>query len=143
MNTEDQGIRDAFNRDRFAKHTGIELVDFGKGWAKTRLVIRKEHHNIVDSVQGGAIYTLADFAFEVASNSHGDIAMGIETHISFFKSVTEGTMIAIAKEVSFHPKLAHYTVDVTLEGSTELIAKFDGTVYRKKRPLLQDTGDRL
>jgi acyl-CoA thioesterase len=137
VNNEFQTIRDCFEKDRYAKLTGIELVDFGKGWAQAKLVIQQKHLNIVDTVQGGVIYTLADFAFEVASNSYGDIAMGIETHLSFFKAVASGTLVATAKEVSFHPKLAHYTVEVVAEGDDEVIAKFDGTVYRKKKPLTE------
>ena len=57
-------------QDHFAQHTGIELlnVEAGKAWAK--LEIRACHMNGAKTVHGGAIFTLADFAFAVASNSH-------------------------------------------------------------------------
>jgi acyl-CoA thioesterase len=43
-------------------------------------------------------------------------------------------LYAEAKEVSFHPKLASYIVEITDE-EDELIATFQGMVYRKKDKL--------
>ena len=64
--------------DLFARHAGIELVDVGSGWAKASMKIEPFHFNGAKTVHGGAIFTLADFAFAVASNSHGTLAMGIK-----------------------------------------------------------------
>jgi acyl-CoA thioesterase len=43
--------------------------------------INETHLNAVGVVQGGAIFTLADFAFAVASNSRGKIALAINAEI--------------------------------------------------------------
>jgi acyl-CoA thioesterase len=121
--------------DRFASHSGIELLEISEGRAKASMKIRKHHLNAVGSVHGGAIFTLADFVFAVASNSHGTIAVAINVSISYLKAANEGCLFAEAKEVAKKPKLASYTVNVTDEQG-DLIAVFQGMVYRKKEPVL-------
>jgi acyl-CoA thioesterase len=88
----------------------------------------------VGIVQGGAIFTLADYAFAVASNSHGTVAVGINVSITYMKSAASGTLTAEAREVALNPKLASYTVDVMDDGR-HLIAIFQGLVYRKQQAI--------
>ena len=72
-------------RDEFVKHCGIELVSFAPGQAVTRMAVQPWHLNAVGIVQGGAIFTLADYAFAVASNAHGTIAVGINVEVQLRK----------------------------------------------------------
>jgi acyl-CoA thioesterase len=95
------------------------------------MAIGKHHMNSAGTVHGGAIFSLADAVFSVASNSHGTLAMAINVSISFFKAVTGGTLVAEADEVSLNPRLATYLVTVKDEAGNR-IALFQGTVYRKK-----------
>jgi acyl-CoA thioesterase len=85
----------------------------------------------VGTAQGGAIFTLADFVFAAAVNSHGTVAVAINVSISFVKAVTNGTIIAEAREIAQGPKLASCTVHVTDEQGA-LVAVFQGLAYRKK-----------
>jgi acyl-CoA thioesterase len=119
-----------FEKDRYAKISGIQLIEASAGYAKAEMVITENHLNAVGVVQGGAIFTLADFTFAVASNSHGKLALAIDAEISFFKSSTSGTLTAVAHEISLHNKLATYLIDI-LNDKNERIAHFKGTVYRK------------
>ena len=129
-------IKEYFSReDLFARHAGIELLDVGPGWAKTRMKIEPFHFNGAGTVHGGAIFTLADFAFAVASNSHGTIAMGINTSVSFVKAAIAGTLYADAQEQSRNPKLASYTVRIT-DDAGDVVAIFQGMVYRKKESII-------
>lgn len=120
--------------DKFAEYVGIELLEVAKGKAKAKMEIKNHHLNAVKTVHGGAVFALADLVFAVASNSHGTIAMGINVSISYLKAVKEGVIFAEAKEVSINPKLATYNVNVT-DGSDDLLAVFQGMVYRKKDSL--------
>ncbi len=122
-------------QDLFAKHVGIELIEVAPGYAKTSMKIESHHFNGAKTVHGGAIFTLADFAFAVASNSRGTLAMGINTSVSFVKSATNGTLYAEAREQSLNPKLASYSVHVT-DDDNETVAIFQGMVYRKKQLIL-------
>lgn len=116
--------------DRFARHAGIELHDVGPGWAKASMKIEPFHMNGAGTVHGGAIFTLADFAFAVAANSHGTLAMGINTSASFLKAAATGTLHAEASEQARNPRLASYTVRIT-DDAADLVAIFQGMVYRK------------
>jgi acyl-CoA thioesterase len=123
-----------FKKDNYAALADIKLLEFSAGRARAMLEITENHLNSFGSVHGGAIFTLADFVFGVASNSHGTVSVAINSCISFFKAVSSGILYAEAREVSFHPKLASYIVEIT-DDEDELIATFQGMVYRKKDKL--------
>lgn len=124
------------SHDRFARHSGIELLDARPGWAKVQMKVQEYHFNGAGTVHGGAIFTLADFAFAVASNSHGQLAMGINTATSFLKAATSGTLYAEAEELSRSRRLGSYQVRIT-DDQQQLVALFQGTVYRKDQPLFE------
>ena len=121
--------------DRFARHNGIELLEVGPGRARVSMKIEPYHFNAARTVHGGAIFTLADFAFAVASNSHGALAMGINVSISFVKAATSGTLYAEATEQARNPRLASYLVQVT-DDQGAVVAIFQGMVYRKQEPTI-------
>jgi len=116
--------------DQFARYLGVEILDHSPGAARARMPIRAHHLNSAGTVHGGAIFSLADAAFAVASNSHGPLSMAINVSISFFLAVTEGVLYAEAEEASLAPKLATYVIRVT-DDRGRRIALFQGTVYRK------------
>ncbi len=122
--------------DLFARHNNIELLEAGEGRARVRMKIEPYHFNGAGTVHGGAIFTLADFAFAVASNSHGKLAMGINTSVNFVKAAVKGTLYAEATEQSLNPRLATYSVIVT-DDDKETVAIFQGMVYRKNESILQ------
>ena len=122
--------------DLFARHCGIKLVDAGPGWAKAGMKIEPSHFNGAGTVHGGAIFTLADFAFAVASNSHGTLAMGINTSTSFVKAALKGTLHAEAREQSRNPRLASYSVMIT-DDAGDVVAIFQGMAYRKKDSIMK------
>lgn len=120
--------------DQFAKHVGIQLLEVAAGRAKASLEIGPHHLNAVDIAHGGAIFALADLVFAAASNSHGSVAVAINANISYLKAVSGGILTAEAKEISRNQKLATYSIRVT-DGGGDLVADFQGMVYRKKERL--------
>ncbi|AFD00215.1 putative phenylacetic acid degradation-related protein [Methanocella conradii HZ254] len=125
-----------FKRDRFAEYNGIELLEVGDGRARSAMKLTPNHLNGLGIVHGAAIFALADFTFAAASNSRGNVAVAINANISYMKSVSTGTLYAEAREVSINHKLGTYTIDVTNEAG-ELLAVFQGMVYRKKEKIDQ------
>lgn len=117
--------------DRFAVLAGIEIVKTGRGYCRAKLKIEDKHLNGANVVQGGAIFTLADLAFAVASNSYGQLALAINVNISFLTGKSSGTLYAEATEVCKPKRLGAYDVLVTDEEG-EIIARFNGLAYRKK-----------
>jgi len=90
------------HQDLYARHIGVEILEYDKGAAKARMELGDRHRNSAGMVHGGAIFSLADAVFSIASNSHGTLAVAINVSISFFKAVTGGTLFAEAKEVSIN-----------------------------------------
>jgi acyl-CoA thioesterase len=127
-------LKEFLQGDAFAQHCGIELVSVSPGRAVARMTVQPWHLNAVRLAQGGAIFTLADFAFAAASNSHGTVAVGVNVSITFMKSVTSGVVTAEAREVALNPKLASYSVNVNDEAG-HLVAVFQGLVYRKNQAI--------
>ncbi|MCD8166967.1 MAG: PaaI family thioesterase [Bacteroides sp.] len=126
---------DFFKNDRYARLSGIELVEIRKGYSKARMIVEEKHLNAGNTTQGGAIFTLADLALAGASNSHGNLAFSMTSNITFLRRSGPGDILyAEARERLLHPATAHYQVDVTNQKG-ELIATFGATVYRKNIPL--------
>jgi acyl-CoA thioesterase len=126
--------RTFFAGDRYAALTGIEIIEARTGYCRTQVEISEKHLNAANVVQGGVIFTLADLAFAVASNSHGQLALAINVNISFLRSMTTGFLYATASEVGEPKRLGAYDVEVTNDQG-EIIARFNGMVYRKKQKL--------
>lgn len=129
-----ENIKKLSKNDKFAQYNGIELLEIGEGRAKAKMEINKNHFNGIGIVQGGAIFTLADFAFGAAANSYGTVAVAINVNISYMKAAKSGVLFAEAREISKNPKLGTYTIDVT-DSNGELIAIFQGMAYRKRDKL--------
>ena len=82
-------IKEFFKRDKFAEHCGMELVDVSPGSAKAEMMVKKEHLNGLNTVHGGALFTLADLALD-AANSYGMATMAINVSITYMTAVIKG-----------------------------------------------------
>jgi acyl-CoA thioesterase len=131
---ETQLIARVFERDRFAKENGIRVVEVRPGFARTEMTVEPRHLNSIGILQGGALFTLADLAFAVASNSHGVVAVACQADVSWFKAVSSGKLTATAEEISRTRRLSTCVVRVTDEGE-DLVALFKGIAYIKGSPL--------
>ena len=126
-----EDIQKNLKNDRFAQLLGIEIVDASPGYALVEMKIEDKHKNGINIVQGGAIFTLADYAFAIASNADGSTTVGINASISYFKAPAGTYIRAEAREESKSKKISGYKVEIKDEDGT-LIASFSGLGYRKK-----------
>ena len=127
-------IRRCLKNDRFAALANVELLTVSPGHATAKMVLHPHHLNGLETIQGGAIFTLADFAFAAACNSHGTVAVALNVSITFMKAATTGTLWAEAREVSKNFKVGSYAVEVK-DDQGDLVAHFQGLAYRKKDKL--------
>jgi acyl-CoA thioesterase len=118
--------------DQFAQLLGIEIVEVRIGYALLKLRIEKKHLNGIGMVQGGAIFTLADYAFGVAANADGSTAVGINASISYFKTPKGQTIFAEAMEENTNKKICGYKVLIKDEDGS-IVASFSGLGYRKDK----------
>jgi LAO/AO transport system kinase len=123
--------------DPFLRLLGIACIEAGAGHATVSLTLAGQHLNFNANCHGGVIFTLADTAFGLAANARGQIAVGIDAHITFQRAAQAGeTLVARAVEVSRSRKLAVYRVDVSVGGdaSKALVSSFTGTAYLTSLP---------
>jgi acyl-CoA thioesterase len=123
-----------FENDRFAHLSNIEVVSISPGKATTTMEVEEMHLNGVGTVHGGALFTLADFTFALAANSHGTVTVAINANISYLKAASSGVLRAEARELSSGGRIASYTVDI-YDDARDLVAVFQGMAYRKREKI--------
>lgn len=121
------------SQDWFSQWLGIDVVDIRPGTCTLRLTVKKDMLNGFAIAHGGITYSLSDSALAFASNSHGKMAVSVETSISHLAAVKENDVLtAVANERSCSNKIGVYEVVVTNQSDTT-VALFKGTVYRKSQ----------
>lgn len=112
---------------------GIRLADWGPGWARLALVTAPTMGNLAGSLHGGATFTLADAAFEIACNSWGRMAVALETTCHYHQPAPLGQEIrADAWEISRGGRTATYRLQVT-DGGGALLVSYLALAYRTSR----------
>ncbi len=115
-------IREFFGHDRYAADTGAYIEEVGKNYAKVSLVLDERHKNAVGGVMGGVYFTLADFAFAVASNWQNPGTVSITSDISFIGVPKSGKVIAETELIKDGRSTCCYNVKVTDDLGTPLAA---------------------
>lgn len=105
--------KDFFIKDRYAMvTTGIDILEVGPKYAKCILNIDDRHPNVVGTVMGGAIFTLADFTYAVASNFKQGHAVSVNSSINFFRPGTGKYLTAESELVKDGKTIINYNVHV-------------------------------
>ncbi len=113
-------IRRRFAADRYAcETTGVEIVEARPGEAVCRFQAGEEHLNANGVPQGGAIFTLADFAFAIAANGFAEeITVSRQADITFLAPAKGRVLTAVARCIKGGRRTCLYQVDVTDELGT-------------------------
>ena len=69
---------------------------------------------------GGAIFTLADFAFAVAANCGGGTMVSLNSQITYLSPARGETLIAVARRVRQGRSTGYYRVEVSDEVGTQV-----------------------
>ena len=108
-------VRKRFQNDRFATDNGAVIEAVEEGYARCVMPLEEHHYNAVGGVMGGAVFTIADFAFAVASNWQGKTVVSQTAQITYLGRVKGRKMIAEAKEVKDGRSMCYYVVEVSDE----------------------------
>lgn len=113
--------RKQFEQDRFATQaTGITIEAVAENYAKCQLIIQDKHMNAAQSVMGGAIFTLADFTFAVASNIMGHLTVSMTSHITYLNTAKGKMLISEAKCEKSGKRTSSYTIHITDDLGTQV-----------------------
>lgn len=89
--------RNYFSRDRFATENGIVLDALDADRAVTSMTIADRHRNAAGGVMGGAIFTLADFAFAALTNGRGRLTVAQQVSINYLAAPKGTRLVATAR----------------------------------------------
>lgn len=106
-------LRENYKNDRFATGAGCVIKEASAEKVVCEMPITAELLNAHGGVMGGAIFTLADFAFAVASNYAGIPSVAIECNIRYYAAAQGTKLIAICTTDKEGRTLGHYTVEIT------------------------------
>lgn len=130
-----QAIFQQIDKEPFGKKFGLTLVDVQEGYARVEMRFTEDMENMFGMAHGGAIFSLIDAAFEVASNSHGTMAVALSMNINYLASPQKGARLtAEAREINKTKKTAAYDIRA-MDDAGKLLASCQSLVYRLDKPL--------
>jgi acyl-CoA thioesterase len=131
VTSREQNVRNAFADDPYATSQGFKLTGITEDTIVVTMTVREDQVNFHGGTHGGVLFSLADCAFSLASNAHGDPAVAIDTHLAITAPSGVGDdLTATAHEMTRGRTLATYRVDVS-RGDERIVALFTGTVFVK------------
>jgi acyl-CoA thioesterase len=122
MEKDMEKIREFFSHDRYAFDAGCFIEDVDDCYARVSLTLDERHCNAVGGVMGGVYFTLADFAFAVASNWQKPGIVSLTSDISFIGVPKSKKIIAETALVKNGRTTCCYNVSVKDDLGTPLAA---------------------
>ena len=114
--------RDFFAADRFATYkTGITIDEIGENYAKCSFFATENDVAAHGGVMGGAIFTLADFTFAVATNSKENLTVTTSSTINFISMPKDKKLIGESRCLKNGRKACFFEITIT-DGAGNLVA---------------------
>jgi acyl-CoA thioesterase len=116
--------------DHFAESLGIKVLEAKDGYAKVSMKVEKNHTNALGFTHGGAIFSLADYAFAQACNYGDNVAVAVQVSINFLKPSVEGDMLT-AEAIRISDGKTTGLYHVTVRNIDKTVALFSGLAFKK------------
>ncbi|MCL6087535.1 MAG: hotdog fold thioesterase [Actinobacteria bacterium] len=124
-------IKNRIESEPYARIFKIKVEELREGYSKVSMLATKDFDNMFSITQGGAIFSLADFAFAAAVNAYKNIAVAVNVNINYIKSAVAGDILtAEASEISRGNKTSTYIINVKND-KNELIASSHALAFIK------------
>ncbi|MEG0229142.1 MAG: PaaI family thioesterase [Oscillospiraceae bacterium] len=125
--------KEKFSKDLFATEaTKIEIKDAKPQYSKCYFKVLPCHLNAMGFVMGGAIFTLADFAFAVASNYNDVITVSLNSQINYINAAKAELLIAQAVCIKEGKTTCFYEITI-FDDTEKTIAKVTTTGFIKRK----------
>ncbi|MGL5435287.1 MAG: PaaI family thioesterase [Lachnospiraceae bacterium] len=99
--------------NQFMGLVGIKLTQMEEGYAVGEIELKAHHKNLIGSVHGGCIFSLADSIAGAAAMSRGDRATTLSSDFHYLSpALTCEKLIASAKEIKNGKTITVIEVDV-------------------------------
>ena len=108
--------KNIFYGDKYASQvTGVEILDADVGYSKVALKLDERHMNAVGQVMGGVYFTIADYAFAIASNFKQNPTVTQTSQIVFLSPIKGDTIFAEAVQIKSGRSTCFYKIIITDE----------------------------
>ena len=119
--TDIEKAREFFGKDNYATvASGIQIEQVGEHYAKCSMQITDNHKNAYGGVMGGAIFTLADFTFAVATNFNAPHTVSVTSQINFLSMAKGKCLFAESNLIKDGRTCCFYSVSITDELGTKV-----------------------
>jgi len=137
MSNKLESIKEEIEKhDMLLKIFNMKIEKLTPGHSEVSMVVNKNHTNAAGVCHGGVIFSLADVAFALASNSHGNLALALDVSISFIKSIKPGTEIyAVCNEKHRGKSTAQYIIEIK-DDKENLVSILKATAFRFEKSLI-------
>ena len=110
-----------FCKDLYASEaTGIEIIAVEEGYAKCSLKIEDKHRNALGQVMGGVFFTMADYAFAIASNFNQPATVTQTSQIMYLSTVKGTTLYAETEKIRAGRKTCFYKIMISDDTGAEI-----------------------
>ncbi len=125
----ERALRNFFKGDKYVELSGIVIEEVDETKAVITAEVKKEHLNANGCVQGGMLYTMADFAFAVLGNYLHPFTVTQCGHINYLRPAFTTKLTAVAKETA---KAGHTSLSEVVitgdDGKVCCVCQFNGFV---------------
>lgn len=126
-------VREFFRGDRFATVGCDPLIEEARpGFARVTMLIKENHLNGLGSLMGGVSFTLADFAFAVASNVGQPPTVTVSVSVDFMGTPKGDSLVAVCEMEKSGRTLCFASVKVT-DDKGNPVSRLSFTGCRKTR----------
>ena len=125
-------LKEEYKNDKFATNAGCVITEASAKRVICEMPISENLLNAHGAVMGGAIFTLADFAFAVASNFEGIPSVAIECNIRYYAPPKGRKLIATCITDKEGRTLGHYTVEVKDDYGSK-VAGYTAIAFHKNK----------
>jgi acyl-CoA thioesterase len=118
-------VQAMLDTDAASRMLGIEVLEYGDGWARGQMTVRDDMVNGHGICHGGVIFSLADTVFACACNSWGPASVAAGAEIVFVAPGRLGDVLtAEARMRARYGRNGLY--DITITRGDQLVAEFRG-----------------
>lgn len=121
--------KEYFKGERFATANGMQIDDLTDSSAVCSVILNDTHKNAIGGIMGGAIFTLADFAFAVIANHLHKPTVAQQVSINFLSIPKGEKLIATARIRKDGRSSSIINVDVRDDTGKD-VAQFIGTGFK-------------
>lgn len=134
---EKEQMEAIIERNGFAKHIGMELLEVEEGYAKGRIRLEEQHKNIYQGMHGGCSYALADTLAGIAASTYGRYVTTVGGSMNYLLPMKDTEYVYCeARAVRQGGRVGIYEAALT-DDSGELLATANFTYYSLKETIAQ------